>query len=822
MKKKHILGLMLAVLMLFNVFPTAGATAENISESDEDLVLVDEIGDDLITIEPEEDEVIFVENPDSLVKEEFTVFEQGYVLLPAGSFVFKSADGLEKLGSFAEDAVVYAVVSARAENEADSWLEIRFDTDAAKEADEEYLVAYVQFGEVTVLDAAETEELLKELNEDLTTRSFEDHLLPLVEFVPGEETAELLPVEEDDVFAATALVITNHPQSAAVLDGTKVTFRVEAVGTGALTYAWQYKTPSGSWKSLGSTKQSVTITGTTARNGYQYRVVVTDEAGNTATSQPATLTVGPIVITSQPQSVGVFVGEYASFSVEALGTGTLSYAWQYKTPTGSWKSLGSTKQTVKVSATQARDGYQYRVVVTDEAGNSVTSEPATLNIVQLRITSAPQSVAVLVGQKATFSVEAVGSGTLSYAWQYKTPNGTTWKALSSTKQSITITMTEARNGYQYRVVVTDEAGNSVTSDPATVTISPIGITSQPESAAVLVGQRATFSVEAVGVGELSYAWQYKTPSGTTWKSLGSTKQSISISATEARNGYQYRVVVTDEAGNTVTSDPATLTIAPIGITAQPLSVTLLIDETATFSVVAKGVGTLTYAWEYKTPSSTTWKALSSTKSSLTVKATSARNGYQYRVTVTDEAGNSVTSEPAVLNVEAIRIIAHPQSVTLTVNAYATFSVEAVGSGVLSYSWQYKTATSDWKALSSAKANLTVQAKESRDGWQYRAVVSDAAGNEVISDPATLTVISKIEIDGVIYEPISSTTCRVLSYSGSAASLVIPETVQGMTVVEIGEEAFMNNTTLVSIDLPDTITVIQARAFKGCTNLAQMG
>jgi hypothetical protein len=564
----------------------------------------------------------------------------------------------------------------------------------------------------------------------------------------------------------------------------------------------------------------VTITGTTARNGYQYRVVVTDEAGNTATSQPATLTVGPIVITSQPQSVGAFVGEYAAFSVEALGTGTLSYAWQYKTPTGSWKSLGSTKQTVKISVTEARNGYQYRVIVTDEAGNSITSNPATLNVVQLRITSAPQSVAVLVGQKATFSVEAVGVGTLSYTWQYKAPSGS-WKSLSTTKQSITVTMTEARNGYQYRVIVTDEAGNTVTSDPAMLTIAPIGITSQPEDAAVLVGQRATFSVEAVGDGELSYAWQYKAPSSTTWKSLGSTKQSITITMTEARNGYQYRVVVTDEAGNTVTSDPATLTIAQIGITAQPMSVTLMVGEYATFRVVAKGVGTLTYAWEYKTPSSTTWKALKTTKSKLTVSATAARNGYQYRVTVTDEAGNSVTSEPAVLNVESMRITSQPQSVTLIANAYATFSVEVVGSGTLTYTWQYKTPTSDWKSLSSAKASLTVQAKPSRDGWQYRVVIKDQAGNEIISDPATLSVISNYEIDGVIYEPINATTCRVLSYSGSEASLVIPETVQGLTVVEIGEEAFMNNTTLVSIDLPDTITVIQARAFKGCTNLAHM-
>ena len=80
-----------------------------------------------------------------------------------------------------------------------------------------------------------------------------------------------------------------------------------------------------------------------------------------------------------------------------------------------------------------------------------------------------------------------------------------------------------------------------------------------------------------------------------------------------------------------------------------------------------------------------------------------------------------------------------------------------------------------------------------------------------------TVVS----DGVTFEAITDTTCCIVSYTGSASSLTIPETVEGMTVTEIGVEAFMNNTTLVSIDLPDTITVIRARAFKGCTSLSSM-
>ncbi len=106
----------------------------------------------------------------------------------------------------------------------------------------------------------------------------------------------------------------------------------------------------------------------------------------------------------------------------------------------------------------------------------------------------------------------------------------------------------------------------------------------------------------------------------------------------------------------------------------------------------------------------------------------------------------------------------------------------------------------------------VQARKKIDGtWQY----SD------YSDEVTIEVSNNIIIDGVTYAPITTSTCAVVAYEGTASSLVIPETVEGMTVVEIGVEAFMDNKSLVSIDLPDTITVIRARAFKGCTSLSNM-
>ena len=77
------------------------------------------------------------------------------------------------------------------------------------------------------------------------------------------------------------------------------------------------------------------------------------------------------------------------------------------------------------------------------------------------------------------------------------------------------------------------------------------------------------------------------------------------------------------------------------------------------------------------------------------------------------------------------------------------------------------------------------------------------------------------VSNLTYEDTSSTTVCLIRYDGDEAVVKIPETYQGKTVTEIAPDAFLNNTTITSIDLPDTIEVIGARAFKGCTNLYSM-
>ena len=74
------------------------------------------------------------------------------------------------------------------------------------------------------------------------------------------------------------------------------------------------------------------------------------------------------------------------------------------------------------------------------------------------------------------------------------------------------------------------------------------------------GQNVTFTVKAKGVG-LKYQWQYKKSGQASWSNWGArTTASTTATSNATWNGMQVRCIVTDSAGNKITSNPATITI----------------------------------------------------------------------------------------------------------------------------------------------------------------------------------------------------------------------------------------------------------------------
>jgi hypothetical protein len=281
-------------------------------------------------------------------------------------------------------------------------------------------------------------------------------------------------------------------------------------------------------------------------------------ANNSASCDTALLP--SVRITQHPQDFTGAVGETAAFSVTAIGDG-LKYQWQYRDP-GSSTWLNSSFKTPSMTCriTAARDGRQYRCVITDAYGNELTSEPATIIVrAPLAITQQPQDFTGAVGETATFTVKATGDG-LTYQWQYKDPGGSTWLNSSFKTPSMTCKITAARDGRQYRCIVTDASNQSVTSEPAAIIVKPaLAITQQPQNFTGAIGETASFHVAAQG-DDLTYQWQYYYNG---WRSTtvdGNKTDTITMEVTASRDGNRYRCRVTCD-GVTVESDEVTLTVA---------------------------------------------------------------------------------------------------------------------------------------------------------------------------------------------------------------------------------------------------------------------
>ena len=311
------------------------------------------------------------------------------------------------------------------------------------------------------------------------------------------------------------------------------------------------------------------MTAAKTRNGYQYRCKVSNADGYVYTNA-VTLTIikkSAPAITLHPADALAAADSTATFTVGASG-GNLSYQWYYrKSSTGSWiacSSGGYNTDTYSVKATKAREGYQYYCKVTNSLGTA-ESNPATLILEAYEmptITLQPKSVTADVWDIVTFKVKATG-GNLSYQWYIKTNSETGFGMLSETTESIEIQAFDVWDGMQIYCEVSNSLG-TVRSETVTLTLKPYCapyFDMHPSDVEASDGETVCFEVRASG-GSLSYQWYYRTSSSGSWKKCsgsGCDTPSFEVKATAARNGYQYRCVVTNTLG-TATSKTATLTV----------------------------------------------------------------------------------------------------------------------------------------------------------------------------------------------------------------------------------------------------------------------
>ena len=260
--------------------------------------------------------------------------------------------------------------------------------------------------------------------------------------------------------------------------GEKATFTVKATGIG-LTYQWQYSRDGIAWYDTyaeGATSDTLKIDALTTRNGYQYQCVVTNEAGETLTSEIVQLTVNAELAVAEPQAVEATAGQTVTFTVGEQND-AYTYQWQYSRDGQTWyntKLEGYNTATLSVPAPLARNGYQYRCVVSDGNGSEKVSAVATLTVEKQETTITTQPAAATAENgTAVFSVVVEGK-VIEYRWLYSRDGGTTWYETAMTgynTDTLTVAAIPARDGYCYKVQIIDQYGQVIMSDVAELTVN---------------------------------------------------------------------------------------------------------------------------------------------------------------------------------------------------------------------------------------------------------------------------------------------------------------------------------------------------------------
>jgi hypothetical protein len=262
-----------------------------------------------------------------------------------------------------------------------------------------------------------------------------------------------------------------------------------------------------------------------------------------------------------------------------------------------------------------------------------------LTVIEPEARIVPSTLEVQAGGTAIFTANTTLPPPVHFQWQF---DGV--ELPGETNAMLIISNTQARDAGKYTVIVSQPDTGLWFSSLAALLTGPVVITQQPANLNVRLGSNAVFTTIAKGVNPISFQWRFN---GVIL--ADETNATLTILNAQPAHVGTYDVIVANSYGLLISRSASLGILILPAITVQPLSQSVVIGGSATFSVAVTGTPT-PYTFEWRRGSTGLWTNVTSAPMSFfTVTNVQTNQGGNYRVVIK----NAANPQPGIISSNAL-------------------------------------------------------------------------------------------------------------------------------------------------------------------------
>ena len=484
----------------------------------------------------------------------------------------------------------------------------------------------------------------------------------------------------------------------------------------------------------------------------------------------------PLVV-AQPTNLTVTVNNTAVFNVSAQGAAPLYYQWNFN----GTNILGATNTTLTLNNVSPAQAGNYSVLISNFVGVAVSSN-AVLNVfvppTPPTIISQTPSQVVLLGNPATFIVNAGGSTPFSYFWFMN-------NVLISGATNFSYAIPSAQfadSGLKFSCIVSNAYGTAASTN---ATLKVIDTIANDLCSGAIIITNASYTNAQSTLHASSYGdplpdcvdgfgngvwYQFTAPVGGLLKVdtygsdfdtglaiyAGGCGSLTQVGCNDDMNGVTSALTIPTTAGVTYyfliggyTAHVGNLVFhlnhfTPPVFDVPPTNIAVVVSSNGTFSTTLSGTQPIALQWFFNNaPLADGGRITGVTNATLNIANVNTNDGGNYFVVASNWVGVT-TSSVAVLMPVILPpfFLVQPSSQSVLIGSNVTFSAAIDGTPPYAYQWYFNSsplADDGVHIFGSTTSSLSLSNLVAADGGYYNLVVTNVAGMAVSVD-AVLTVM----------------------------------------------------------------------------------